>query len=70
MEARPLARGLGMGSPISLLLWVLCFDPLVHALQDATGAAAPTYVDDMAVLLRGPREASLAAHCLTRLSAA
>eukprot|EP00975_Prorocentrum_lima_P004392 951950-Prorocentrum_lima.AAC.1 len=45
---RQLARGLGMGSPVSLLLWVLCFDPLIHALQCATGARAPTYVDDLA----------------------
>eukprot|EP00975_Prorocentrum_lima_P020081 4226440-Prorocentrum_lima.AAC.1 len=59
-----------MGSPISLLLWVLCFDPLIHGLQTAVGACAPTYVDDLAVLVHGPRQATLAAHCLVRLSSA
>ena len=45
--ARPIRRSIGMGGPHSLLLWSMVYDPLVHGLQ------APTYVDDMAPLVKG-----------------
>eukprot|EP00975_Prorocentrum_lima_P067284 12913981-Prorocentrum_lima.AAC.1 len=34
------------------------------------GHRAPTYVDDLAVVVWGPRQATLATHCLVRLSTA
>eukprot|EP00975_Prorocentrum_lima_P058062 12179375-Prorocentrum_lima.AAC.1 len=40
---RALSRGLGMGSPISLLLWCMAFDPVIHGVQAATGNLAMTY---------------------------
>eukprot|EP00975_Prorocentrum_lima_P040791 8567072-Prorocentrum_lima.AAC.1 len=43
---RVLSRGLGMGSPVSLLLWCVVFDPIIHGVQTATGNLALTYVDD------------------------
>eukprot|EP00975_Prorocentrum_lima_P015247 3232451-Prorocentrum_lima.AAC.1 len=40
---RMLARGLGMGSPLSLFLWVAGYDPLIEALQSAVGTHTPTF---------------------------
>eukprot|EP00972_Heterocapsa_arctica_P103055 15186574-Heterocapsa_arctica.AAC.1 len=40
---RLLARGLGMGGPASPFLWNLAYDPIVFALQAATGVIPPTY---------------------------
>lgn len=48
-----------MGGPCSPLLWSIAFDPMIRATERAAGAAAPTYVDDMALLARGPRHAEV-----------
>ena len=48
------------GGAASLLIWSLVFDPVVAAMLSAIGARAPTYVDDLAALVRGPRQAARA----------
>ena len=53
---RHLLRSIGMGGTASPLTWVLAYDPIVFAVQAATGAEAPTYVDDLSALTRGPRQ--------------
>eukprot|EP00975_Prorocentrum_lima_P024445 5139172-Prorocentrum_lima.AAC.1 len=55
--ARELSRDLGMGSPISLLLWCVAFDPVICGVQEATGNPALTYVDDMAIHVQSPAQA-------------
>ena len=65
------------GGTASLFIWNLVFDPVVAAMRGAVGARAPTYVDDLAALVRGPRQAAraqifllAAGHCaglLTRI---
>eukprot|EP00975_Prorocentrum_lima_P055965 11732158-Prorocentrum_lima.AAC.1 len=57
-----------MGSPISLLLWCVVFDPVVHGVQAATGNIAMTYVDDMAIHVVSPPRAIISELCLTTLS--
>eukprot|EP00975_Prorocentrum_lima_P055104 11551356-Prorocentrum_lima.AAC.1 len=37
----PIRRGIGMGSPISPLLWCLAYDPILRAVQDAAGVHTP-----------------------------
>eukprot|EP00969_Alexandrium_andersonii_P195676 8644590-Alexandrium_andersonii.AAC.1 len=54
---RALARSVGMGGPVSPLLWCLGYDPLIEATQVATGADAPTYADDLMGEVVGPRQA-------------
>ena len=46
-----------MGGAGSLFIWNLVFDPVVAAMKSAVGARVPTYVDDLAALVRGPRQA-------------
>eukprot|EP00975_Prorocentrum_lima_P055911 11720687-Prorocentrum_lima.AAC.1 len=57
-----------MGSPISLLTWVIAYDPIVEGLQDATGAHTPTFVDDLSAHVHGPAHAVLTEIALVRLS--
>ena len=57
-----------MGGTASLFIWNLAFDPVVAAMRSATGARPPTYVDDLAALVRGPKQAAqifllAAGHC-------
>ena len=51
---RGVATGLGMGHPVSPLLWGLGYDPLVFCLTVAIGVVTPTYVDDLAGCCYGP----------------
>eukprot|EP00972_Heterocapsa_arctica_P068705 10152590-Heterocapsa_arctica.AAC.1 len=46
-----------MGGPASPFIWNLSYDPIVHALFITTGAEPPTYVDDLAAKVVGPRQA-------------
>ena len=55
---RHLRRSIGIGGIASLFIWNLVFDPVVVAMRRAVGARAPTYVDDLAALVRGPRQAA------------
>ena len=64
-----------MGGTASLFIWNLVFDPVVAAMRSATGARFPTYVDDLAALVRGPRQAAgaqvfllVAGHCAGMLT--
>eukprot|EP00969_Alexandrium_andersonii_P355283 15444030-Alexandrium_andersonii.AAC.1 len=44
-------------------LWAVGFDPVIYTVEVLTGGPAPTYVDDLAVLLRrllGLRRARMA----------
>ena len=50
---RKLARSIGMGGTASPLAWLLCFDPIVELVGNATGVRRPTYVDDMTCLTCG-----------------
>ena len=61
---RLLRRSLGMGGTSSPLAWCMAYDPIVAGLRAAVGAPAPTYVDDLAGLLRGARQALRAAYYL------
>ena len=45
-----------MGGTSSPLAWTLGYDPLIEGLTEATGVAAPTFVDDLAALTYGPRQ--------------
>ncbi len=49
-----------MGGPASPLCWTIGYDPVVWALSQIIGRRCPTYVDDLAALLAGPRETALA----------
>eukprot|EP00969_Alexandrium_andersonii_P167214 7391443-Alexandrium_andersonii.AAC.1 len=52
-----------MGGPVKPFLWAVGFDPVIYAVEVLAGGPAPTYVDDLAVLLRrllGLRRASMA----------
>eukprot|EP00972_Heterocapsa_arctica_P089291 13167737-Heterocapsa_arctica.AAC.1 len=53
-----------MGGPASPFLWNLAYDPIVFALQAATGITPPTYVDDLAALAHGAEHAMRAEVCL------
>eukprot|EP00972_Heterocapsa_arctica_P063049 9302402-Heterocapsa_arctica.AAC.1 len=54
---RAIRRGLGIGGPASPFLWCLGYDPIIFALEQATGTEPPTYVDDLAGLVWGPAHA-------------
>eukprot|EP00969_Alexandrium_andersonii_P225281 9950154-Alexandrium_andersonii.AAC.1 len=54
---RSLARSVGMGGPVSPLLWCLGYDPLIEATRVATGADTLTYADDLMGEVIGPRQA-------------
>jgi len=49
-----------MGGTASLLLWNMAYDPILFGMQAAVGVEVPTFVDDLAALVRGPRQAALA----------
>ena len=49
-----------MGGTGNLFIWNLVLDPVVAAMKSAVGARVPTYVDDLAALVRGPRQAARA----------
>eukprot|EP00969_Alexandrium_andersonii_P327256 14460530-Alexandrium_andersonii.AAC.1 len=53
---RHLARSVGMGGPVSPLLWCLAYDPLIEGTRRATGADTPTYADDLMGEVVGPRQ--------------
>ena len=53
--------GIGMGSPAAPLFWNMAYDAIPVGLAAATGAHCPTYVDDLAALVRGPHQAARAA---------
>ena len=57
---RPIRRGFGMGGTASLFLWDVAYDPIVYGMRAVVGADAPTFVDDLAALVRGPRQAAMA----------
>eukprot|EP00975_Prorocentrum_lima_P036443 7667459-Prorocentrum_lima.AAC.1 len=46
----------------------MCFDPVVHAVEEALHCAAPSFVDDMALLTFGPRQTVLGELLLLRLT--
>ena len=53
-EARLLRRGIGMGGTASILIWNMGYDPVFTAVEIATNTRVPSYVDDGAILARGP----------------
>ena len=57
-----------MGGTSSPLTWNVCFDPVLVALAITVDAAAPTYVDDLMCLVRGPRQAFAAMIFLVAVS--
>ena len=67
-KPRALLRGVGMGGTSSPLTWNVCFDPVLVALAVTVDAAAPTYVDDLMCLVRGPRQAFAAMIFLVAVS--
>ena len=67
-KPRALYRGVGMGGTSSPLTWNVCFDPVLVALAVTVDAAAPTYVDDLMCLVRGPRQAFAAMIFLVAVS--
>ena len=52
---RRILRGLCMGGPASPFLWALGYDPVLHSLKAMTGSRCPTFVDDLAALVRGAK---------------
>ena len=38
--------------------WIIGYDPVVHAMKTVGQARAPTFVDDLVALVRGPRHAA------------
>eukprot|EP00975_Prorocentrum_lima_P036275 7632058-Prorocentrum_lima.AAC.1 len=46
----------------------MAYDPLIEAMEAATGTAAPTYMDDLASLVTGAADALAAETILVRLS--
>ena len=46
-----------MGGTASPLAWCMAYDPIVEGMHKALGVPAPTYVDDLAGLVVGPRQA-------------
>ena len=54
---RTLRWGLGMGGPGSPFLWGLAYDPIITGVGAASKAECFTYVDDLAGLVAGPRQA-------------
>ncbi|MFM7986811.1 MAG: reverse transcriptase domain-containing protein, partial [Candidatus Fonsibacter sp.] len=63
VEERPLLCGIGMGGTASALLWTVCYDPVLVFIERAAGVVANAYVDDCAVLTRGPGQ-TLSAYIL------
>ena len=61
--------GVGMGGPASPLLWMVSYDPIVFGVACAAGAPTPTYVDDLAALVRHPRQCQLTTLLLLAASA-
>ncbi|MFM7988335.1 MAG: reverse transcriptase domain-containing protein, partial [Candidatus Fonsibacter sp.] len=55
---RQLRCGIGMGGTAGLLLLNMAYDPIVHGLRAAVGVVAPIFVDDLAALVWGPRQAA------------
>ena len=53
-----------MGGTVSPLVWAMAYDPIIEGVRRATGADPPTFVDDIAMLAVGPRQAFLAELCL------
>ena len=53
--------GLGMGSPAAPLFWAIAYDPVPAGMLSALGIPAPTYVDDLAALVKGAEMATRAA---------
>ena len=41
---------------VSVLVW-LAYDPIIAGVETASGADCPLYVDELAGLVRGPRQA-------------
>ena len=46
-----------MGGTVSPLVWAMAYDPIIEGVWRATGADPPTFVDDIAMLVVGPRQA-------------
>ena len=65
---RVLYCSIGMGGTASAVVWCIAYDPVVAAVAEVTESRCPTYVDDMAALVYGPRRAWAAE--LTLVSAA
>ena len=65
---RRLLRSVGMGGPASPFLWAIGFDPILHFLCAVLQCDSPTYVDDLAALIRGPAQLLLAQVSLLALS--
>ena len=57
---RTLARSLGMGGAASPSGSCLAYDPISKAVGAALTIPRPTYVDDLAALVRHPRQCQLA----------
>ena len=53
---RRLSCSIGMGGTAAPLAWNLGYDPIVCVLAFVLGIRCPTYVDDLAALVRGPRQ--------------
>ena len=67
---RLLRRSVGMGGTASPLLWCLSYDPVIAATAQVANARCPTYVDDLAALLSGARQALRVAFFLPWVSRA
>lgn len=67
-EPRRLGCGLGMGNTSSPLAWTIGYDPIVDGLATTLGIDDPTFVDDLAALLRGGMQTSRAQLLLVGLS--
>ena len=61
---RRLRRSIGMGGTASPLSWGIAYDPIVEGMSRAISVDAPTYVDDLAGLINGPRQAIRASYYL------
>jgi uncharacterized membrane protein YGL010W len=57
-HSRTLARSIGMGGTANLVLWDLGYDPIVYTVGTVGHARSPTFVDDLAALVHGPRHAA------------
>ena len=63
-SARRLACSVGMGGTVSPLAWGIAYDPIIVCVHRVSGCDAPTYVDDLAALIRTALQARLASHAL------
>eukprot|EP00969_Alexandrium_andersonii_P148964 6586580-Alexandrium_andersonii.AAC.1 len=57
-----------MGNTPSPLLWAMAYDPVIAGVAEGTGAANPTYVDDLAAGLQGVAQTLAAALLLVAAS--